>query len=170
MIENELLFLGLLVDRPKHGYEIKRQIHDDLKQSAGLKIKSIYYPLMKMEKDGLVAKETGRQGRFPEKYVYRITDKGRKKFDLLMQESFSSVERPFFQIDLSLYFIHLTNKPIAKRRLKARIAFLKKIAREVSVLRDRAQQDSAQSFLIHQHSLELIHAEIRSTTDLIERL
>ena len=30
MIEHELLFLGLLKDGPKHGYEIKRQIEEEL--------------------------------------------------------------------------------------------------------------------------------------------
>ena len=70
MIENELLFLGLLSDGPKHGYEIKRQIEEDLEPNIGLKIKSIYYPLKKMEEIGLIEKEVGRQGRWPEKYVY----------------------------------------------------------------------------------------------------
>ena len=50
MIEHELLFLGLLKEGPKHGYEIKKMIEEDLSQFIGLKIKSIYYPLKKMEK------------------------------------------------------------------------------------------------------------------------
>jgi DNA-binding PadR family transcriptional regulator len=29
MIENEMLFLGLLLDGPKHGYEIKRKIEEE---------------------------------------------------------------------------------------------------------------------------------------------
>ena len=43
MIENELLFLGLLVEGPKHGYEIKLQLEEDLGPNVGLQIKSIYY-------------------------------------------------------------------------------------------------------------------------------
>ena len=49
MIEHEMLFLGLLMDGPKHGYEIKRRIEEELFPFIGLKIKSIYYPLKKME-------------------------------------------------------------------------------------------------------------------------
>ncbi len=170
MIENEFLFLGLLADRPKHGYEIKRQIIEEIEPEIGLKIKSIYYPLMKMEKEGLVKKETGRQGKFPEKYVYEITPKGKKKFDDLMHESFSSIERPFFQIDLSLYFIHLADKNVAKRRLKARITFLKKIAKEVSLLKEKSKSGVSAAYLIHQHNLDLIDAEILSTGKLIDQL
>src|SRR5437870_5811148 len=105
MIEHELLFLGLLAEGPKHGYEIKRQIEEELAPNIGLKIKSIYYPLKKMEETGLIEKQTGRQGKWPEKYIYRITAKGQKKFDVLMEDSFISIERPFFQMDLSLYFL-----------------------------------------------------------------
>src|SRR3989338_4855247 len=54
MIEHELLFLGLLKEGPKHGYEIKRLIEEELFPFVGLKIKSIYYPLKTMEKLGLV--------------------------------------------------------------------------------------------------------------------
>lgn len=170
MIENEFLFLGLLADSPKHGYEIKRQIFEDLEPNIGLKIKSIYYPLMKLEKEGLIIKEAKRQGRFPEKFVYQITTKGRKKFETLMHESFSSIERPFFQIDLSLYFIHLADKNIVKRRLKARISYLKKIAHQVSKLKERATLKQTSFYLIHQHNLDLIDAEIKSTTRLISHV
>ena len=111
MIENEFLFLGLLAEGPKHGYEIKLQLEEDLSPNIGLQIKSIYYPLQKMESSGLIEKEMGRrEGRFPEKYVYRITPKGRKKFDELIEQSLLSLERPFFQIDLAFYFLPLVDK------------------------------------------------------------
>src|ERR1700679_1450549 len=108
MIENELLFLGLLAEGPKHGYEIKLQLEEDLTPNIGLQIKSIYYPLQKMQEAGLIEKETAsRSGRFPEKHVYRITPKGRKKFDELIEHSFLSVERPFFKIYLVFFFLPL---------------------------------------------------------------
>src|SRR5208282_490507 len=135
MIENEFLFLGLLAEGPKHGYEIKLQLEEDLFPNIGLQIKSIYYPLAKMESTGLIEKEIGRrEGRFPEKYVYRITPKGRKKFDALMEQSLLSPERPFFQIDLAFYFLPLVGKDMAKRRLRARFILLKKIRKELALL------------------------------------
>ena len=81
MIENEFLFLGLLAEGPKHGYEIKRQIEKELIPAIGLQIKSIYYPLQKMEEVGLIEKEVGQKGRFPQRFIYRITSKGRKRFN-----------------------------------------------------------------------------------------
>ncbi len=170
MIEHEFLFLGLLAQGPKHGYEIKRQIKEDLEPNIGLKLKSIYYPLKKMEQERLIEKEVGRQGRWPEKNVYRITAKGKKKFDALIGESFLSIERPFFQMDLSLYFLPLADKPMAKRRLKRRLALLKKVSKELAKLYTKAIQSSKSTRLILQHDLCLVDAEIASTAQLIDQL
>jgi DNA-binding PadR family transcriptional regulator len=169
MIENEFLFLGLLAERPKHGYEIKRQIEEDLQPNIGLKIKSIYYPLKKMEEAGLIEKQTDREGNWPEKYVYRITSKGRKKFDVMISESFLTIDRPFFQMDLSLYFLPLVDKAMAKKRLKARYVLLRRLAKELTKLKEKAA-NSKPSYLILQHGLALIEAEISSTNSLIEQL
>lgn len=167
-MDNEILFLGLLVEGPKHGYEIKRQIEEDLTPNIGLKIKSIYYPLQQMEKDGLIEKQVGREGRFPEKMIYRITSKGKKKFDQLIEKSFLSVERPFFQIDLSYYFLTLVDKVAAKRRLKTRVVILKKIRKELAALQEAAKAKSLG--LILGHDLKLVDAEISSTQDVIQQL
>jgi len=166
MIEHELLFLGLLMEGPKHGYEIKRQIEEELFPFLGLKIKSIYYPLKKMEKLGLISKDSGREGNFPEKFVYSITPKGRKIFDHLLTESFLSIERPYFNIDLSLYFLPYVDKKIAQRRLRARVIFLKRIQRDLENIRQNLKKVSQHLQIILEHDLELVAAEIRS----IERL
>ena len=169
MIENEFLFLGLLAEGPKHGYEIKRQLEEDLSPNIGLKIKSIYYPLSKMEEMGLIEKEMGRkEGRFPEKYVYRITPKGRKKFDELIEHSFLSIERPFFQIDLALYFLPLVDRNMAQRRLRVRSTLLKKVKKELTLLQFSAKAKILS--LILQHDLDLVDAEINSTQKIISQL
>lgn len=168
MIEHELLFLGLLIDQPKHGYDIKRQIEEELQPNVGLKIKSIYYPLQKLEEMGFVEKQTGRQGRWPEKMVYRITSKGKKRFDDLIAQSFLSVGRPFFEIDLSIYFLPFIDKRVAKRRLRARQMLLTKIHKQMLKLKD--QQPPKPTFLILNHDIHLVKAEIEATQNLISAL
>lgn len=170
MIEHELLFLGLLMEGPKHGYEIKRQIEEELFPFVGLKIKSIYYPLRKMEHLGLINKDVGREGKWPEKYVYSITPKGRKIFDHLITESFLSIERPYFSLDLSLYFLDYVDKKIAQRRLRARVIFLKRIKRDLENLRKSSKSPKRHLAIILAHDVELVDAEISSITKLIELL
>ena len=158
------------MEGPKHGYDIKRQIEEELVPFIGLNLKSIYYPLARLEELGLIAKETGREGKWPEKFVYKITTKGKKKFDELIEESFHSVERPFFEMNLSLYFLRYTNHHTTKRRLKARIGLLKKIRKELEIMQTKSDNHSQGLALIITHDLELIDAEIKSTTNLINQL
>jgi len=169
MIEHELLFLGLLKDGPKHGYEIKRLIEDELFRFVGLKIRSIYYPLKKMEKLGLVKKDIGREGKWPEKYVYSLTLKGEKIFDHLITESFLSIERPYFNIDLSLYFLQYVDKKIAKRQLRGRVMFLNRIKRELTSLKN-AKIDQKHLKIIFEHDIDLVEAEIKSIAKLTDIL
>ena len=170
MIEHELLFLGLLMEGPKHGYEIKRQIEEELVPFLGLKIKSIYYPLKKMEKLGLVVKDAGREGNFPERFTYSVTDKGRKIFDHLLTENFLSIERPYFNVDLSLYFLPYVDKRIAQRRLRARVIFLKRIKRDLEGMSKNIKNASRHLQIILEHDVDLVSAEIKSITDLIQTL
>lgn len=162
MIEHELLFLGLLHEGPKHGYEIKRILESELIPFIGLKIKSIYYPLKQMEKLGLIQKDIGREGNYPEKFVYSITPKGEKIFQHLVTESFLSIERPYFSIDLALYFLPYVDKDIAKKRLRARIIFLKRIQRDLENLKKTVNPLKQHLLVILEHETDLVSAEIKS--------
>ena len=170
MIEQELLFLGLLMEGPKHGYEIKRQIHQELTPYIGLKLKSIYYPLRQMAGAGLISKESGREGLWPEKFIYRITAKGKKEFHRQIAKSFLAIERPFFQIDLSLYFLRYADKTMAQRRLRARVALLKRVRRNLAALKEKTRENTKGFPNILQHDLELVDAEIHSMNQLVTRL
>lgn len=170
MIEHELLFLGLLKDGPKHGYEIKRLIDEELFPFVGLKIKSIYYPLKKMEKLGLIKKDIGREGKWPEKYIYTLTPKGGKIFDHLVTESFLSIERPYFNIDLALYFLQYVDKKIAKRQLRGRVLFLRRIKRQLQVIKEGMKKTQGHLEIILDHDIDLVSAEINSITKLVKIL
>lgn len=170
MIEHELLFLGLLKDGPKHGYEIKRLIEEELFPLVGVKIKSIYYPLKKMERLGIVQKDVGREGKWPEKFVYSLTPKGEKIFDHMVTESFLSIERPYFNIDLSLYFLQYVDKKIAKRQLRGRVLFLRRIRRELESFRKGVGSTKKHLQIILDHDMDLVDAEIKSIQRLADVL
>ena len=129
MIEHELLFLGLLKDGPKHGYEIKRLIEEELFPFVGLKIKSIYYPLKRWRSSAL-SKGCGPGRALAGKIRLQFDPQGEKIFEHLITESFLSIERPYFNIDLSLYFL-----PYVKKDRQAAAAgtdpFLRRIRREL---------------------------------------
>ena len=167
----DLMFLGLLQEGPKHGYEIKKEINNVVSQFTGVRVKSVYYPLKKLEEKGMVSKSVGRAGRRPEKYVYRVTKKGKEEFAKLLNKSFLIIQRPYLNIDLSLYFLQYVKPKIVKRRLENRLNGLRRIKtwgenREKTLQKEKAIYHM---IAITEHSLEIVKSEMRFTEKLIKQ-
>jgi DNA-binding PadR family transcriptional regulator len=84
--------LGLLAQRPRHGYELHTAFEAVVggEQNWDVKPAQIYTTLSRLEKDGLVSEEAVSRDGGPEKRVFAITPAGR---DLLAQWFVSGVER-----------------------------------------------------------------------------
>jgi len=171
MIEHELLLLGLLKESPQHGYDIKIKIKEILSLFAGVELKSIYYPLRILEKKGFVVKRVTKPTKRPERIVYALTPKGEERFRELLSQSFLNLKRPQFSLDLSLYFLPFMNPEVSRRRLRGRLLMLNKVARgleEMTRSSEKKRQLSLQRIL--EHNLEMIRAESKFLTELIEAL
>jgi hypothetical protein len=121
-----------------------------------------------MEKLGLIKKDVGREGKWPEKYVYQLTAKGGKIFDHLISDSFLSIERPYFNIDLSLYFLQYVDKKLAKRQLRGRVLFLRRIKSELKAVAKNIKIPQEHLQIILDHDLDLVEAEIKSISRLMK--
>ncbi len=82
------LVLNLLGERPMHPYEMKRLIHwrgkDEL---PGINRDSLYHAIAQLERAGLIEPvETSREGRRPERTVYRVTEAGLDELHSWMEE------------------------------------------------------------------------------------
>ncbi len=165
----EFVILGLLKDGPKHGYEIKKQIKDIMEQFAVWEAQSIYYPLQMMEKKGLVTKSSARSGKRPEKIIYKITELGETRFNEILSESFTTIQRPTFNIDISLYFLPFIDPKLAKKGLNLRLRILKRIERGLEKLDNTSKDKFPYHHLaIIDHNIELIRAEIKFISDFID--
>jgi DNA-binding PadR family transcriptional regulator len=168
MIEHELILLGLLKESPKHGYEIKKKIKEILFLFAGVDLKSIYYPLRILEKNGLVVKRINKAGRRPQRFVYELTAKGKERFKRLLTESFLDFKRPQFSLDLSLYFLNYMQPDIARRRLRARMLVLDKLCRSLSqMLNSFKKKKNASLARMLEHNLQMVQTESRFLQRLI---
>lgn len=171
MIEQELLLLGLLRQTPKHGYEIKVKVREILSLFAGVELKSIYYPLRILEKKGFLTKQTVKTSRRPERFVYCLTDKGKKRFEELLSKNLLNFKRPQFTLDLSLYFLSYLPPNLAHRRLTARLSILNKIILGiVEMLNSKALKGSVPHSQILEHNLCLLRAEAGFLTTLLKKL
>lgn len=85
----ELAILGLLKERPMHGYQLSRELGDALGGLWRVSYGSLYPTLRRLERGGdveAVAADPASAGR-RRKNVYRITDAGEQMFLELLQES-----------------------------------------------------------------------------------
>ena len=74
----ELTVLGLIVEQPRHGYDLEQVIeHRGIRQWTAIGFSSIYYLLAKLEKRGLVGPTEGRSGA-KSRRVFQATDEGRR--------------------------------------------------------------------------------------------
>ncbi|MGD8490103.1 MAG: PadR family transcriptional regulator, partial [Anaerolineae bacterium] len=77
----DLLLLGLLLDRPMHGYELYQQIQSEgIDTWFNVSAAGVYYSLGKLHDHDLVAESRQQGGRSSRKSIYRLTEKGRTAF------------------------------------------------------------------------------------------
>jgi DNA-binding PadR family transcriptional regulator len=96
----ELAILGLLVERPRHGYEIDQVITErGMREWTDLGFSSIYYVLGRLEKAGLVtANAAPAAGRGPSRRVHTVTPAGLDAWRMATLAALSTpvaVGRPF---------------------------------------------------------------------------
>jgi DNA-binding PadR family transcriptional regulator len=87
-----LAVLSLLREREMHPYELQRHMHirhtDEL---LALKRGSLYHAINQLQRDGLIAPvETSREGRRPERTVYRITPNGEEELVTWLRDLLSA--------------------------------------------------------------------------------
>jgi PadR family transcriptional regulator AphA len=73
--------LGLLAERPKYGYEIKREFEGALGNVWSVSYGQLYPTLRRLSEVGWLTKKTEPGKKAAEKNIYSITEKGRRKLD-----------------------------------------------------------------------------------------
>ncbi|WP_062350550.1 PadR family transcriptional regulator [Herbidospora yilanensis] len=75
------VLLGLLVERPKHGYELKKEHDHRLAGAKPLAYGQVYATLQRLERDGLAEVVETQQEGGPERTLYAITDNGQAELE-----------------------------------------------------------------------------------------
>ena len=103
----DLLLLGLLLDRPMHGYELYQQIQaEKIDTWFNVSMAGVYYSLGKLRDQGLVAETRQRGGRSARKSIYRLTEDGRATFFSAMESQALNREEVFLDYDLVIYLLN----------------------------------------------------------------
>ena len=78
--------LGLLVQEPRHGYDLKNAFESMLGGTWPLNIGQVYTTLSRLERDGLVESQVVPQDLLPDRKVYSLTAAGGEELDRWLAE------------------------------------------------------------------------------------
>jgi DNA-binding PadR family transcriptional regulator len=165
----DLVLLGILAGGPLHGYEVRKAIEDKVTPVVGLQPRSVYYALRKLKERDLVSSKPERAGKRPRKFVYRLTRKGRRELRKLLIANMKRLQRPYMNIDLSLFFMDYADRSACEDALKKRMGALLQVAATDfgSVLEKCGLADDECLMKIAEHNSAMLKAEIAFTRGLL---
>jgi len=120
-----LAILELLAEGPKHPYEIKQHMHQrGTHRAIPTKAASIYDTVERLTKAGFIAPvETNREGRRPERTIYRLTGTGADELEAWLRQLIEEPSREYPRFGAALMFLGaLRHKEEAIKALERRAA------------------------------------------------
>src|SRR3984893_5451061 len=121
-----LTTLGLLSEQPCHPYEIQRLLKERHKAYAVGKTRALYRAIEELEAAGNIEPvETSREGRRPERTVYRITPEGREELENWLADLLATPveETPVFSVAMGL--LAYVTQERAEAALASRVVVLR---------------------------------------------
>ena len=114
--------LGLLNEGPMHPYEVSFRMKEcHLDEHIKLNFGSLYHAFDQLQRQGLVEPmETAREGRRPERTVYRLTDSGHDAFLDRLRQLILEPEPAYTGFEAGLAFVSHLEKEEAVGLLRAR--------------------------------------------------
>jgi DNA-binding PadR family transcriptional regulator len=121
-----IVLLGLLSQRPMHGYAVHRVIEErHMDEWADIKPASIYAALQRLEREGLIEEAgTTRDGRRPPGTVYRTTSAGVDELQRLLRQAWTQPLRRAAPADVALSFYQLLDPDEVVALLETRLEAL----------------------------------------------
>ncbi|KVN07483.1 MULTISPECIES: PadR family transcriptional regulator [unclassified Burkholderia] len=155
-----LVVLAMLTEAPMHAYRIQQLVKLRGKDEV-VNVKqrnSLYQTIERLQRDALIAvRETERDGAFPERTVYEITDAGRDTARMWLREQLAQPAREYPSFPAALSVLPLLSADDARRQLEARAAAL-----EAELARLDEAQDAALTMQIPR--LFLLDGELTRVT------
>jgi DNA-binding PadR family transcriptional regulator len=159
-----LTTLGLLSEQPCHPYEIQRLLKERHKAYAVGKTRTLYRAIEELEAAGYIEPlETSREGRRPERTVYRITPEGSEELENWLADLLSTPvdETPVFRVAVGL--LGYITQERAEAALATRIVSLRAKVTALDATLTLAQDDLGLPRLVLlelEHAIALAVAEI----------
>ena len=128
MSKNELVVLGLLNQKPMHGYQLHHEIEKTgMELWAEVNLSSIYNTLNRLEEKEMVEAKREKPGKMPERCVYHITKKGKEELASLLEQTLQDKRIRPANLMLGIVFIKGLPKIKALECLKFKIEIMQNL-------------------------------------------
>jgi DNA-binding PadR family transcriptional regulator len=169
-----LAVLACLYERPMHPYEMATTMRERGKeQSIKLNYGSLYTVVDNLTKHGLIeAIEARREGRRPERTVYRITDPGRAELDGWMSELLAVPVKEYTQFEAALSLMPVVHPDKVHALLRDRVSTLaEKVAANERLLQAYRHGGLPRLMLIEaEYEAAMVTAELAWVRGLVEEI
>jgi DNA-binding PadR family transcriptional regulator len=151
-----LALLLLLWESPMHPYQMHRMLLERRKEDVlDIRLAAIYRLVERLAGAGVIEPlGTSREGRRPERTVYRITDRGRELSDEWLREMLERPAREYPVFPAALSVAGVLPPDVVVERLRRRADAI-----ESQLDRTDAEVRSVQHLLARVHLLEVEHAQ-----------
>ncbi len=158
-----LSILELLDERPMHPYELaatmRARHHDEF---IRLNFGSLYHTVDALERDGwIVPAEREREGRRPERTVYRLTDSGQAVLLRVVSDILTQPRREYLHFSAGLMFMHHLDAKSVVQHLEQRSQALLAINGKLTHILDDLLATGHQrlSLIELEHKIAMLEAE-----------
>ena len=170
-----LAAMALLYERPMHPYEMVTLMRERGKhESVRLRYSSLYSVVGALEREELiVARETVREGRRPERTIYGITDAGREEFLTWLRELLREPVKEYTQFAAGLSFLPGLPPEEAVALLEERVRYLEEETKEMRAHLEGVMEhyNLPRLFLVEsEHELMLREAELGWVRKIVEEI
>jgi len=135
----EFFILGVLHRADLHPYEIKRRLTNALVECyTDVDVGTLYYAVRQLAKSGDIApRRSEKVARGGERTIYRITPKGKRRFQELLLERFGKEGSVAQTIYPALLFLHLAHLPAVAGLLRQRLRQTESDLAKVCAMKDQ---------------------------------
>jgi len=158
----EVAILGLLKERPMHGYELKKRLSYMLGHFWTVSYGSLYPALKRLEKSGSIERAYSVKEKTRNRNVFRITSKGEAEFMRLLAEDISDTSLADTEkFDLRMAFFQYLEPERRLSLLETRRRLLEAQVVEFKAYRSSNGDEDHYRKGLMRHKVELARSDIR---------
>lgn len=169
----ELAMLGLISEKPKHGYQIELDIQArGMREWAEIGFSSIYHALNKLEQKGWLSAALDSSGQGPARKVFSLSAAGRQALHDAVLTRMTSPRRYSSDLELALAYSDNLSSAELKRSLED---YSNQLQNKIKALNEKLAQDQLRGIpesaeWLFDHSLHALNCELSWIQDLISKL